>query len=332
MRFQLSYRSYRRKFKSPTRLGSSIASEREGIVVRLIDDEGRMGFGEVAPIESFGSESVLKAKSMLDSFCGVIRSEAIEQLDYQNFPCLSYALHMAMKSIRKSLDHGLGNSRKVIPAGLFSIDQDPSTVDFSKSLVWKIKITNPDHDLKSEQLRLEPWLRQAHELQIHLRLDANEQLTLEEAKRWIEFLEPHCEVVEYLEQPLDRWAWEEIRELVETGFPIALDESVSLLRNQSQDLDWLKEVALVVKPSLGDLYRFEPDVWSAEKIILSSVFETAFGFSSLFEHPYFERIAGFDTQGRLELEFLDYPKSEDGSFDANSVNLEQLWKEWGETN
>jgi O-succinylbenzoate synthase len=47
---RLELRSYRRPFRQPLKTSHGLWSLREGILLRLTDAEGRVGWGEIAPI------------------------------------------------------------------------------------------------------------------------------------------------------------------------------------------------------------------------------------------------------------------------------------------
>ncbi len=54
MRFE--YRPYRRSFRQPLQTSHGLWTVREGIILRLTNDAGCVGFGEIAPLSWFGSE------------------------------------------------------------------------------------------------------------------------------------------------------------------------------------------------------------------------------------------------------------------------------------
>src|SRR5947209_11370937 len=58
MMFRLQHQRYRLPFRAPVRTAHGLWSEREGFLVRAESESGGIGFGEVAPVAGFGSESV----------------------------------------------------------------------------------------------------------------------------------------------------------------------------------------------------------------------------------------------------------------------------------
>jgi O-succinylbenzoate synthase len=61
MFYQYDFRPYRRPFKRPLSTSHGTWNVREGIILRLSDETGRVGWGEIAPISWFGSETLEQA-------------------------------------------------------------------------------------------------------------------------------------------------------------------------------------------------------------------------------------------------------------------------------
>ncbi len=60
-KYRFEFRPYRRPFKRPLSTSHGIWDVREGIILRLTDETGQVGWGEIAPIPWFGSESLQQA-------------------------------------------------------------------------------------------------------------------------------------------------------------------------------------------------------------------------------------------------------------------------------
>lgn len=326
MKFQLTYRRYKRRFRRPVRFGSSIVDKREGIVLRLLREDGRCGYGEIAPIESFGSESVDKAGALLKSFCGLFQDEYLKDDHIHAHPCTNYALKCALNSLQNN-EVDLPEGRPVASAKLAGLNDFLDSDAFFGRDVLKLKVGEKLQDLRSEWDQLEKVFALAREQNFSVRLDANEQLTIEEAERWIEFLLDHTDVIQFFEQPIDRTLLDEMLVLSKMGVPLALDESISLLRGQDL-VQELSDFYFIIKPSLGDCGIVESNDWSTEKLVISSVFESAFGFSELLRNQ-FRNTPGLDTQEIFVEDDLVYPSQTDGKYRANRLNLDELWQKWG---
>ena len=59
--YQFEFRPYRRSFKRTLSTSHGNWDVREGIILRLMDETGRVGWGEIAPIPWFGSETLEQA-------------------------------------------------------------------------------------------------------------------------------------------------------------------------------------------------------------------------------------------------------------------------------
>lgn len=295
-------------------------------MLRLLREDGRCGYGEIAPIESFGSESVDKAGALLKSFCGLFQDEYLKDDHIHAHPCTNYALKCALNSLQNN-EVDLPEGRPVASAKLAGLNDFLDSDAFFGRDVLKLKVGEKLQDLRSEWDQLEKVFALAREQNFSVRLDANEQLTIEEAERWIEFLLDYTDVIQFFEQPIDRTLLDEMLVLSKMGVPLALDESISLLRGQDL-VQELSDFYFIIKPSLGDCEIVESNDWSTEKLVISSVFESAFGFSELLRNQ-FRNTPGLDTQEIFVEDDLVYPPQTDGKYRANQLNLDELWQKWG---
>ena len=58
MKLRLQFRRYRAPFRVAVRTAHGVWGEREGLIVRLENEAGAVGWGEAAPIPWFGTETV----------------------------------------------------------------------------------------------------------------------------------------------------------------------------------------------------------------------------------------------------------------------------------
>src|SRR5207237_3044231 len=59
--YQFEFRPYQRPFKRPLSTSHGTWDVREGIILRLTNETGQVGWGEIAPISWFGSETLEQA-------------------------------------------------------------------------------------------------------------------------------------------------------------------------------------------------------------------------------------------------------------------------------
>ncbi len=286
---RISYKSYRREFLVPLRTARGSWSVREGFIVR-IETAGQVGFGEVAPIPEFGTETVAQARRFLDAIV-VEPSLAVPE----ELPCCGFGVSAA------AFDASAGGAHRNQIAALLPAGAEALSVVAAKAargdtvFKWKIGVEPIETEMgvfRHLLARLPSCGR--------LRLDANGGLKPAEMKRWLAVLSEFRGKIEYLEQPLavgQELAMAEVARA--SGIPIALDESL----NGRSGAHWLDawEGPLVIKPLLmGDINalirRLQP---LAARLILSSVFETGVGLENVRvlagALPELNYATGFDT-------------------------------------
>ena len=295
MEFHLSFCPYQRAFTPPLRTARGEWSVRAGFIVRVEGTLG-VGYGEVAPIPEFGTETVEAAQAYLSQVAGnVVESEAL--MIPETLPCCAFGISSALLATKRPprRDYAVA---ALLPAGrdVLKVAQ-AKVVDGYTSFKWKIGVEPPavEQALLADLFKLLPNAAQ-------LRLDANGGLTEESLKQWLKLLQKYSQQIDYLEQPLPVGQEAMMaRYASEFQAPIALDES---LHGSAAD-SWLKPGAwpgpLVIKPSLmGDcrtlIQRLRP---VATQVVFSSVFETAIGLENTLhiadQLSELYRPIGFDT-------------------------------------
>jgi len=292
----VEYRPYRRPFRHPLRTARGIWTVREGFLVKVVTAEG-VGYGEIAPIPSFGSETTEAAETFLRK-CISAPDKHLARLPV-GLPCSAFALSSAL-AVSKSTFNFSREVAGLLPAGEAALSalREKSEQGF-RVFKWKIGVFEAD-----EELAVMEELFSQLPSDGRLRFDANGGLDRETSGRWLERLAPHQKRVEYLEQPLPVGEETAMAELGGTfGIPVALDESL----NGPVGRRWLVPGAwdgpLVVKPALmGDVRALAATLAPvAEQVVLSSVFETGVGLANalalLDQLPDIGRAIGFDTAG-----------------------------------
>jgi o-succinylbenzoate synthase len=296
---QISIKPYRRTFRQPLRTAHGIWSVREGFIVR-IEKNGRFGYGEIAPIAEFGTETVSVAAAFLAKY-----AQNPEIAVPVELPCCAFGLSAALAQAEAScaqvpdlgtvapIQYGIA---ALLPAGESAITAIGAKVASGFNVFkWKIGVEpiEVELELMRQLMSLLPPTGQ-------LRLDANGGLTDTELKTWLSALRHFKAQLEYLEQPMPPGNESIMQALaLGSGISIALDESL----NGSEAAHWLEnwQGPLVVKPALmgnvGSLVeRLKP---VADSIVLSSVFETGVGVTNAVSIADqllgMNRALGFDT-------------------------------------
>jgi len=313
---QISVKPYRRAFRQPLRTAHGEWATREGFLVRL-EQEGRVGYGEVAPLPEFGSETLADAMAFLEQL--TIQPEMAVPV---NLPCCAFALSAAqIFAERGSLDllkngeasnQGASRvpiSRLIAPPRDYSVSALlPSgsaalrlAAQKSKAgycnMKWKIGI-----DPIAKEISTARSLFDSLPSTVRLRFDANAGLAASELEQWVEVLIPYRERIDFIEQPLACGQEALMSDYMEaSGLCIALDESL----NGSDRERWLKPNAwagaLVIKaPLMGELSQQADRLAAvAKQVVFSSVFETGIGLENSLRLadslPQFFRPIGYDT-------------------------------------
>ena len=294
---QISVKPYRRVFRQPLRTAHGDWTTREGFLVRL-EQEECTGYGEVAPLPSFGSETLAEAAAFLEQ----LASEP-EMNVPANLPCCAFALSAAQIFAERGslylLKNGEASSQSAscVPVSrLIAPPRDYSVSALLPSGSAALRIADEKSKVGYQSMKckigVEPITKEiitARSLfdslpsTVRLRFDANAGLATSELERWLEFLIPYRERVDFIEQPLACGQEAAMGDYMEaSGIGIALDESLN-----GRDCErWLKPNAwagpLVIKaPLMGELSQLADRLAPvAEQVVFSSIFETGIGLEN----------------------------------------------------
>jgi O-succinylbenzoate synthase len=248
--FRFEFRPYRRLFKQPLQTRYGKWSVREGIILRLTDANEQIGWGEIAPIAHFGTESFAQALSFCQFLSTEISANTIAHIP-PTFPACQFGFGAAQEMLMTSpptnalqppvhASHWTHLQSYLLPTGLGALVawQDPWKQGI-RTFKWKIGVA-----ALAEELNQFKQLIQILPSGTRLRLDANGGLSFEEAYQWLQLCDrlmehsmehsmehpPVQAEIEFLEQPLPVNQLDQLLHL-QTQFktPIALDESVSTL-------------------------------------------------------------------------------------------------------
>lgn len=292
---RFSFKSYQRTFAKPLCTALGEWSVREGFIVR-VEDESGLGYGEIAPIPQFGSETLIAAEAYLQRL-RIDSSLAEDASALAALPCCAFGVSAAL-AVEPSARRRDYSVAALLPAGRAALSTlaDKLSAGY-KSFKWKIGVEPvvAEQAIFRELMVLLP-------VGGRLRLDANGGFSMASLQSWLRVLQQFPKQVEYLEQPLAVGQEAAMAQLAESSsVPIALDESL----HSHGGLRWFEAGAwsgpLVVKPALmgaaGTLIeRLRP---VASQVVLSSVFETAVGLENTLriadQLPNYSLAIGFDT-------------------------------------
>ncbi|MEN9223129.1 MAG: o-succinylbenzoate synthase, partial [Thermostichus sp. BF3_bins_97] len=274
--WSFEFRPYQRPFRHPLRTHHGLWSIREGILIRLIDLEtGRHGYGEIAPIPWFGSETLEQALQ----FCQQLPRQ-ISQIHLLGIPEELPACQFGFESAGLACQDPDYFSRDLSMLSFCGLLGATAHEGSPRVYKWKIGVDPIEQELH----RLTQLLEQLPQGS-RLRLDANGGLTLPEAQRWLAACDrinqtPQT-MIEFIEQPLPPEQHSQLVQLSqEYQTPIALDESVAQLKQfkRLHQSGWTG--ILVVKPALiGSCLALQDHLNEHPELdlVFSSALETPIG-------------------------------------------------------
>ena len=313
---QISVKSYRRTFRQPLHTAHGEWATREGLLVRMQQGEF-LGYGEVVPLPSFGSETLDEARAFLEQIV-----DEPEMAVPTNLPCCAFALSAAQffmergspgplkngKVLRQSASHVFDDRRvalhreysvsALLPSGSTALRlADEKSKAGYRNMKWKIGVEPIAKEITTARRLLDSL-----PANVRLRLDGNAGLVASELEQWLEFLISYRERIDFIEQPLACGQEALMGDYMEaSGICIALDESLNELDRER----WLKPNAwagvLVIKaPLMGEISQLIDMLTPvAEQVVFSSVFETGIGLENSLcladSLPQVFRPIGYDT-------------------------------------
>jgi O-succinylbenzoate synthase len=286
MVYQFEFRPYRRKFATPLNTSHGIWESRDGVILRLHDAEGKVGWGEIAPISWFGSETVEQAVSFCRQLPNEITDETIFSIP-DELPACQFGFESALEMVKEnnfsacSLSENLTFS-VLLPAGKAALSQWRNVWDIgSHTFKWKIGVYPV-----AEEVFIFDLLAGELPASTKLRLDANGGLSYEEAEIWLQKcdnINKNNDIdfkIEFIEQPLSLNRFSEMLELSRSyTTKIALDESVATLEQlkNCHENGW-RGVFVIKAGIIGSPSRLR-EFCLTYKIdtVFSAVFETSIG-------------------------------------------------------
>lgn len=326
---RLAYRPYRLPFLHTVRTAHGPWMEREGIVLRLENERGRVGFGEVAPIPWFGTETLAEAGNVLRKLGDMVEAAVLEGIDERQ-GCLRFALASALAPVNRQRP---ATTRlpvaALLPAGKAALAAaDKALAEGFVAFKWKVGVL----DAADECVLLDDLLARLPG-NVKLRLDANGAWTTRQAVKWLK----RCaeRPIEFVEQPVAAENVDALTGLAgDSPTTLALDESVAGLPSLRKWLGRGWPGVLVVKPALAGAPASVLELLEKHQadVVFSSAFETAVG-----RQAALRMALQFKGRQPRALGFGVTPLFTDGRFDGlpavpfmsvddiNRMNPETVW-------
>ena len=280
MELRLQIKPYAFNLNRPLHTAGGVLQQRRGWLLRLEDAAGRLGWGEVSPLEAEQHEACQAALVRMMEL-GVVWT--VSSLEYW-LATVPAALAFALGAALAELDGELGSASSagwlqaptsafLLPAGVAmrdALDRLLASVDSNLpfTLKWKVAVCGHEEEWGLLQALLDKLPASAR-----LRLDANGGWDRLQAWRWVEQLRGDPRL-EWFEQPLAVDDWEGLQAIAAL-VPVALDESLQVHPTwRDQWESWQVRRPLLEgdpRPLLRDLLRGKP------RLMLSTSFETGIG-------------------------------------------------------
>ena len=282
MPFSLSFRRYDLPFRSPVRTAHGNWPRREGLILRLEDPAGQVGWGEVAPVPGFGRETLAESVGACGLLGAVVDERTLDAVPVE-LACLRNGFAAARAGVARLGAPAADPGREdlpvtaLLPAGRAAMAAiGPRAEAGFRSFKWKVGVG----DLGDELAMLDDVCA-ALPQGATLRLDANGGWDRRGAERWLE----RCadRPVAFVEQPIgpDARGAEDLLLGLAADFPtpLALDES---LVGEGDIERWLGagwKGVFVIKLALlgGDGAVLDRLARADAAVVFSSALETAVG-------------------------------------------------------
>ena len=269
-------------------------------MIRLEDESGRVGFGEIAPLAWFGSESIEDAIAFCQSAPASIDADWIQTIP---FPACQFGFESATLSPPQlpKLNHSAllveaQNWKKLWNQGY-------------RTFKLKIAVASIETEISTVKRLLDELPEDST-----LRLDANTGLSEFKTHQWLEFCDGYN--IEFIEQPMRPDAFETMLNLSQQyRTPIAFDESVATLAQLRACFGQGWRGIFVIKPAIAGFPAQLRQFCQQHQLdtVFSTVFETAIG-----------RRMGLQLAAELSHRAVGYGTTH-WFEDLNSEDFEELW-------
>lgn len=274
MVYQLQFCPYQRCFVRSLSTSHGNWEKREGIIIKLINETGVIGWGEIAVLPWFGSETLAEALDFCSQLGKEITTETIFSIP-DELPACQFGFQSAWEAIQhpQKLTVKLKFSA-LLPTGEAALDTwQKLWQEGYRTFKWKIGVLPI-----TAEIEIFKQLIQALPNEAKVRLDANGGLNWEKAIEWLKISDNWQ--IEFLEQPLAVGEEKLMLELSKNySTPLALDESVATISQLKAcyQLGW--RGIYVIKPCIaGSPFHLREFCQKNNlDVVFSSVFETTIG-------------------------------------------------------
>lgn len=288
---------YELQFHKPATTSRSTMTSRKIWTLKIMDNFGRDGFGEIAPLEGLSAELNLNFEEKLKEVAGNIEHFLNNKPELLNYPSILFGIESAWLSYKHRdfifYKTPFTQENKSIPINALvwmgDFDEMKTQIDaiLEKDVsCLKLKIGGIDFEREIELLTHIRKFR--NERTLTLRLDANGAFSAENALDKLKRLSSFQ--IHSIEQPIKPNQIEELASIIkDSPIPIALDEEL-IGKNTYKDkwslLDRLNPHYIVLKPSLhGGILGSEEWIFIANQMKIdwwiTSALESNLGLNTI---------------------------------------------------
>lgn len=284
MVYRFEFRPYQRPFRQPLSTYHGLWKVREGIILRLSDNRGRSGFGEIAPLPWYGSETFEQALAFCEKLPSTLSEETLLSI-LPTLPACQFGFESMFADLAQDIHYAelpMSRYSALLPTGQASL------------IAWK-DLWDKGHRTFKLKIGIDSWanefvwveaLLKHLPLGAKLRLDANGGLDELTAHHWLDWCDHNGNRVEFIEQPLSPDQFAKLLKLSHRyQTPVALDESVATLEQLKMHYykGWrgiyILKAAIVGSPNRLKQFCLNNPI----DFVISSVFETNVGRQALID-------------------------------------------------
>lgn len=310
---------YRLPFRAPEPVGGATLTHREGLLLRLMDEDGAEGWGEVAPLPGLSRETLADCIRNTETVVRLWCSKFPDALMTMRAPSIRFGMEQAAWHVAATRA-GLPMHQMISPNARASVELAALLFGDSReqlakavrsrlagygTVKVKVGVGTPEEDARFVQS-----ISNDLGADVRIRLDSNRKWTLEQAVRFGKVIKGLP--VDYIEEPVSNAnALHAFYE--QTGVPVALDET--LLEKKPAEWTKIKGVAAVVlKPTLIGGIKASVELANAAVSmgampVVSSCYESGVGtlgiaaLAAYITRP--DEAAGLDPHWRLAEDVLE---------------------------
>jgi len=289
---------YNLEFKKPFTNSSFSITKRNGFIISIVDENNFVGYGEVAPLIGFSSETYKECEVALNKLNYSIIEKSSKNLEFDlitelqsisNLPSLHFGVEQAFISLlikRKELPSLLNHDRVIDVNGVVALaskNEMLKNIDNLLASNFKTIKVKAGSGKFEDEIDLLNFISSRVDDSIKIRIDVNGNWNYQQAETAVNNLDKTK--IELIEQPVSN-----INEIVMLSdfspIPIAVDEAIKNNSDAKSIIEKSNISTIVLKPSiLGGIIESIGLIRSAEKfnkkIIISSAFESVVGRSAL---------------------------------------------------